>query len=97
MKTSIIITGQISGNFKLRQACWCEFPMEIKLPFGNIELEYRTKKDAIYALQKAFKELKDDEYDFYKDGGIVYLRGYSLAYDASIAKLITKQKIINNG
>lgn len=87
MKTSIIITGQISGNFKLKNAC-SDLEYEFcKLPFNGFELRFKTKKLASKALLTAYEWLKNEEPEFYKEDGITYKANYCLWYDASKAKI----------
>ena len=87
MKTKIRITGQVAGNFRLKTrlsltAEGCESW------FNDFLLTFRTKKDAIKALSAAFRDLKELEPDFYRDGGIKYFRGSRLFYDASTARIL---------
>jgi hypothetical protein len=87
MKTSIIISGQISGNLTLHNAISTFESETKKLNFNNYEIIFPTKGKAIKALSKAFQTLKNDEVDYYKQGGISYQRGSSLSYDASNARI----------
>jgi hypothetical protein len=87
MKTSIYISGQINGNFKLRNAIITADCEEKKGMFNSIELVYPTKKEAVKALSDAYQSfVRDGERKGI--GGITYSRGYSLGYDASTAKII---------
>ncbi|MBK5213381.1 MAG: hypothetical protein JJE55_06950 [Flavobacteriaceae bacterium] len=87
MTTSIIISGQISGNHTLHNAI-CTYESETKkLNFNNYEIIFPTKGKAVKALSEAFQTLKNDEVDYYKQGGISYVRGSFLSYDASNAKI----------
>lgn len=89
MKTSIFITGGISGNFRLKLSCTNFDLIEFsKLNFNGFRLDYPTKKLATKALSEAFQFLKSDEPDFFKQGGISYTRGFVLNYDASHAKIL---------
>ena len=86
MKTSITITGQISGNRNLLlklQTNNCEV---YNLPFNDYELVYLSKKDAVQALSEARKSIKKEEPEFYNEG-VSYIRGYLLNYDASYARI----------
>lgn len=87
MKTSIHISGQINGNFKLRSAIITANCEEKKGMFNAIELVFPTKKAAVKALSEAYQSfVRDGERKGL--GGITYSRGYSLGYDASTAKII---------
>lgn len=85
MKTEIIISGQISGNSKLRNAI-ITVDCEERKYFNSIILTFKTKESAINALSDAYqcmcREMPEEKG---KTSGIRYLRGYSLAYDASKA------------
>ena len=84
MKTTISITGQVSGNHTLKSALSTVDSVETS-HFQDYRIEYPTKKQAVKALSDAFQQLKAEELDYYKEGGISYMRGYSLSYDASRA------------
>lgn len=87
MKAQILISGQISGNFKLRSAC-STIDSEIhKEPFNNgFKIVFSTMREARKAMKAGYKWLKSEEPDFYKEGGIS-LYNNCLSYDASRAKL----------
>lgn len=90
MKTSIIISGQISGNFTLKNALDSRELLEEKsLMFNNFELVYATKKAAKKALWEAFKYLRStlDEPRVGSMSGLRYSKFGSLYYDASKAEL----------
>ena len=87
MKTSITISGQISGNFTLLNAISTSESETKKLQFNNYEIIFQTKKQAVKALSNAFQQLKSDELEYYKEGGINYSRSSFLEYDASTATL----------
>lgn len=87
MKTSITISGQISGNQTLRNAIYSLNCETKKLQFNNYEIIFPTKKEAVKALSDAFQTLKSEELEYYKDGGISYSRGSYLQYDASTATI----------
>jgi len=82
MKATIEITGQISGNFLLRNrvSTW-ESTIESCM-FNTFRIHFPTKKSAIKALSDARKKfiLDGDSYS--------YTRGYSLSYDASRATIL---------
>lgn len=84
MKTEIIITGQISGNFTLRSAIY--YDECTSLPFSGFCLKFKTKKDAKKALWEAFKLLRSDREDA-KNSRLSYSKNGSLRYDASRATL----------
>lgn len=88
MKTEIIISGQISGNHKLRSAIVTAECQERKGMFYSIILTFPTKKAAKKALSTGYqymiREMPEEKKGL---GGINYSRGYSLAWDASIAKI----------
>jgi len=90
MKTYIFINGQTNGNFKLKTAINGGI---LKKLGNNFYIQFKTKKEAKKALKEAFKTLKNDEIDFYNDGGI-YTYNDALCYDASTAK-INKGYILN--
>jgi hypothetical protein len=86
MKTKIIITGQINGNFILKSAIktWdCE---DSRLPFNGFKLVFNTKKEAKKAMWEVFKYLKQNEPDFVSMDDYSAKRGVIL-YDASRAEL----------
>jgi len=87
MKTVIKISGQISGNFTLKHAVQTSECADQKTSFNGFYLFFQTKKQAKDALKNASKELKNDEPDFYKEGGIGFYND-SLSYDASIAEIL---------
>lgn len=88
MKTEIVISGQISGNFKLRSAIITAECQERKGMFYSIILAFPTKKAATKALstgyQRMIREMPEEKN---RIGGINYNRGYSLSWDASRAKI----------
>jgi hypothetical protein len=86
MKTSIEISGQISGNSTLANAI-NTFDSEMKRTmFNGYKITFKTKKAAKKALWEAFKYLRNEEPEFAR-GGIFYSKHGSLRYDASYAKL----------
>jgi len=85
MKTQISITGQPAGNLRLR--LHVGGAEKIEQSFCNYVLFFRTKKEAKKALWTAYKNLKELEPDFYRDGWIRYFPGRMLIYDASSAKI----------
>jgi hypothetical protein len=86
MKAQILITGQISGNYKLLHACNTIDSETNKTMFNGFKIVFNTMREARKAIKNAYKELKKDEPDFYKAGGIGFYND-SLSYDASTAKL----------
>lgn len=86
MKTSITISGQINGNFKLRNAIVTADCQEKKGMFNSIILEFESKKAAIKALSGGYqymcREMPEEKGGM---SGIRYSRGYALSYDASRA------------
>lgn len=89
MKTEIIITGQISGNFKLRNAI-VTADCEEKKRFNDIILTFKTKESAINALSQGYQYMCSEmPKERGKISGIRYTRGCSLSYDASRAVIST--------
>ena len=86
MKTQISITGQPAGNLRLRLHVG-EEAEKIEQSFCNYTLFFRTKKEAKKAIYEAYKNLRELEPDFSKEGGISYIPGRILLYDASSAKI----------
>ena len=89
MKSTITITGQISGNFTLRNALVGNSTTEEKTMFNGFRLHFDTKKAAINAIREAYNSLCKDEPEMKgrlsgisADKGRTYLR-----YDASNAKI----------
>lgn len=89
METTISITGQINGNFKLLHAIG-EGEGKTTHPFNNgFDIKFKSKKDAVKAIRDAYKSLIKDEPEC-KDriGGIRTNKDRTtLAYDASRAKI----------
>jgi len=86
MKAQIIISGQISGNYKLRSACMTNNCEDYRQNFNGFKLVFNTMKEARKAIKDGYRWLKSEEPDFYRDGGIGLYKD-SLSYDASVAKL----------
>ena len=84
MKTTIKITGQVGGNFRLFSHLQRD-AVKVEQSFANFMLYFHTKKEAKKALSQAAKNLKSLEPDFAKEGGISYFPGWQLIYDASKA------------
>lgn len=89
MKSTITITGQISGNFRLRSALVGNSTTEEKTMFNGFRLHFGTKKEAVKAMRDAYNSLCRDEPEMKGrlsgisvDKGRTYLR-----YDASSAKI----------
>lgn len=83
MKTYISITGQTNGNSKLKSVI---NGGDLKKLGNNYYIQYQTKKEAVKELKQAFKQLKENEQDYFKEGGINYSQLF-LEYDASTAKI----------
>jgi len=85
MKTEIIISGQIMGNSKLRNAI-ITADCEERKDFNNIILTFKTKESAVNALSESYQYMcREMPEEKGKMTGIRYTRGYSLSYDASKA------------
>jgi len=81
MKTSITISGQISGNRNLLNKIQT-IDSEVKnLSFNGFEIIFNTKKEAVKALSEARQSIKDEEPEYYNEG-VSYSRGWMLTYDA---------------
>ena len=88
MKTTIEITGQISGNFTLRNAIastgWPEIHNGM---FNAFRLTFETRKEARKAMWEAYKSLREDKQDA-QASRLRYIPKHSLSYDASKAVII---------
>lgn len=60
MKTSILITGQIGGNFALKSQIGGNYE-ESSLPFNGFKLTFETKKEAVAAIRSAYNSLVNYE------------------------------------
>lgn len=90
MKTSIQITGQVSGNRTLLNNI-NGVDAEIKnLPFNGYLITFSTKKAAKKALWEAFKSLRSDLTD-YVASNVRYSKYGSLSYDASRAEILDRK------
>jgi hypothetical protein len=82
MKASIIISGQIHGNFTLKAHLQTIDTIKvINLPFSSFRICFSTVKEAKQALKEAYKDLK----------GTCSWISYSddlLQYDASSARIV---------
>jgi len=90
MKTSIIISGQIGGNYLLKNALNSDDLLDTKnLMFNNFELVYMSKSSAKKALWEGFKYLKTtlDNPMIGCITGLRYDKYGALYYDASQAKI----------
>lgn len=89
MKTVIHITGQISGNSRLRNAIITADCEERRDMFNSYVLTFKNKQSAVNALSKGYQyicsEMPEEKG---KMSGIRYSRGHSLAYDASRAVIL---------
>lgn len=86
MRTTIIVSGQISGNIRLLNAIVTYECTRRDIGFNNYAIDFPTKKAAKKALWDAFKSLRAAEPEFAK-GGIWYSKSGSLSYDASRAEI----------
>ena len=86
MTTSITITGQISGNFKLLNAISTYDSIKKDIGFNNYQLIFKTKAEAKKALWEGWKYLKRNEPEFVRKDDYSAKNG-SLNYDASRAKI----------
>ena len=84
MKTTIEITGQISGNYRLLNALNTYQAEYNKLPFYGHKLTFATRKEARKALWDGYRYLVAQEPEFAK-GGIRYGAKRCIYYDASRA------------
>lgn len=80
MKTTIAITGQINGNNKIYRSFDQTKAIEVRsLPFNGYSLSYTSEEVAIEAIQEAYNNMKDEEYE------VELIAGTRLLYDASKA------------
>ena len=85
MRTTITVTGQINGNFTLRNAIARTGWPEIKDGmFNSFHLTFETKKEAEKALWEAYKILRQDKQDA-QASRLSYSKKSALYYDASKA------------
>ena len=88
MKTTILITGSgIMSKSTLKRVCQTLNCEVYTMNFGNTEIRFKTKKEAVKALSEAYQYLKSDKEDWENSCGS-YQRGYCLNYDAGNAKII---------
>lgn len=87
MKTSIVISGQISGNHTLLNAIVTHECERKDLMFNNYRLTFATKKAARKALWDGFNYLKRtlDEPNVGSIAGLNYSKFGQLTWDASRA------------
>lgn len=94
MRTEIRITGQISGNHRLYNrllAVGNRIESNRNGMFNSQVIVFETKRSAKQALWKAFTSLCAEEPEQRnKFGGIRYLSGSTLYYDASQAVIIDR-------
>jgi hypothetical protein len=82
MKASIIISGQIHGNFTLKAHCQTIDTIKVvNLPFSAFKIQFAKVSHARQALKEAYKDLKD------QCSSVSYSEGF-LDFDASSAKLV---------
>jgi hypothetical protein len=89
MKTKIIISGQIFGNYTLRRKLNM-YEEEKSGMHNSLILTYRTKAEAHKDLAQCWRKLKE-EYAPDKVSGDVYRhhgRVYKVLYDASRAEIV---------
>lgn len=88
MKTTIQITGQISGNYTLHNAISRTGWPEIKRGmFNSFIITYETRKEARRAMWEAYKSLRADKQDA-QASRLKYSPKHSLSYDASRAVIV---------
>lgn len=88
MTTSVIITGQISSIFAIRNKMGGGFE-ETNLPFNGKKLTYKTKKEAVQAIREAYQDLKFEEPDLRWPQLAASTNRDSLRYDAGTAQIET--------
>ncbi len=81
MKAKIEITGQVNGNHVLYNAI-CGGYERREIMFYNKIIYYQTLKEARKELWEAYKYLR-------KEKTVEYAKQHYLAYDASIARIVT--------
>jgi hypothetical protein len=87
MKTTIAITGQINGNFALKNAIETYNSETKKGMFNSFNITFPSKKEAKKALWEAFKYLRSDKQDA-EASMLSYSKYGSLSYDASKAVIL---------
>ena len=81
MKASIIISGQIHGNFTLKAHCQTIDTIKVvNMPFSGFKIEFNKVSHARQALKEAYKDLK------HQCSSVSYSDGF-LDYDASSARI----------
>lgn len=87
MKTEIIITGQINGNYKLFNALNCCEAEHRAGMFNSHTLTFKTKKEAIKAMREGYWIMKRADLT-----GVKANRDRTLMYyDASKAEVIKRE------
>lgn len=82
MKASIIISGQIHGNFTLKAHLQTIDSVKVvNIPFSGFKIQFDKVSHARQALKEAYKDLKGT------CSQVSYSDGF-LDYDASSAKLV---------
>lgn len=84
MQTTILVTGQPSGNITLSGAIQTYESEKIKGMFYGYKIIFPTKAKAKKAMWEAYKYLRRNEPEFAKTGISYSKHGY-LKYDASQA------------
>jgi hypothetical protein len=85
MKVIIYITGGISGNRILLNAIPSNGYKDMS--YNGFEIPFNTKKEATKALSEARIKLMEDKEDW-NNSNASYMRGVSLHYDASKARIL---------
>jgi hypothetical protein len=80
MKATIYISGQINGNFRLKNVL--DNGTAKSTIFNGFAVSFDTKKEAKKALWEAFKDLRSEDNKPYN---LSYSKGSAIYYDASKA------------
>lgn len=90
MKTTIKISGQISGNFYLNRKL-SNYSESKKGMFNSVYLHYDSKREAQDDLHEAWKRMREEHYPERISGSKYTSKGgrvYKITYDASQAEII---------
>ena len=93
MQSSIIISGNKSTSFKINSKIHTGILTKYNNGNGSVyKITFKTKKDAIAALNIAYKSIKNElvnEYGSSEDINdlITYSRGHMLNYDSATAEI----------
>lgn len=85
MKATITVKGGIGGNSEIFNKLDGYSDWK-KGNYGSYIVQYDTLTKARKSLKYAYKRLKEDEDEFYRQGGISFYQD-SLTYDASKAEI----------